>query len=91
MAANVQRSDWHRTRQYNSLGKHPEIRQWNNFASKSSIASMPRFWRPKPRQNESRWQTPRIEPLEPLCAVVFCSSTPIGRASSDTANTCGDY
>ncbi len=45
----------------------------------------------KTPENESRWQTLRIEPLEPLCTVVFCSSTPIGRASSNTANTCGDY
>lgn len=44
-----------------------EIRQWDNFALKSSIASMPRFWQPKPRQNESPWQTPRIGLLEPSC------------------------
>src|SRR5689334_12288883 len=51
---------------------------------------MLRSWRQKPRQNESRWRTPRIEPLDPLCRVVFYNSTPIGRANSGTANSCGD-
>jgi WD40 repeat protein len=30
----MRRSDWRRTRPYNSLGRHPEICEWNRFASK---------------------------------------------------------
>jgi hypothetical protein len=34
LADGMRRSDWRRLRPYNSFGSHPEIRQWNQFASK---------------------------------------------------------